>query len=242
MATPTLDTLVVIRPGDSVDTHRLFEEACRKNPHGKIEQDANGDIIIMPPMGWESSGQSSDIGYHLQVWARKSKEGRVFESNALFVLPDGSKRSPDVAWVHNSKLRQVPRNEQKKFPKVVPDFVIEVLSPSDRYKDAQLKMLEYRKNGVGLGWLINPMKREVTIYGENGIEVLTDAEGNSWRRAARWLCFGKWDEIWRGLASKGAFFGKEAAPSRYRWTRRFCKIHLTYNANPVAQRGNRSQE
>ena len=65
MATPTLDTLVVIRPGDSVDADQLFEQACRKNPHGKIEQDANGDVLIMAPTGGESSKQNLVIGSRL---------------------------------------------------------------------------------------------------------------------------------------------------------------------------------
>ncbi len=198
MATPTLDTVVVIRPGDSVDTDRLFEEACRKNPHGKIEQDANGDIIIMPPMGGESSGQSADIVYYLQVWARQKKEGQVFESNALFILPDGSKRGPDVSWVRYDKLRKVPLGERRRFPKVVPDFVIEVLSPSDRYKDAQQKMVEYRKNGVGLGWLINPKKREVMIYRENGVEVLEDPDEVHGEGLLAGFVL-KMPEIWKGL-------------------------------------------
>jgi len=43
----------------------------------------------------------------------------------------------------------------KRFVPICPDFVIELVSPSDSLKIAQEKMKEYRDNGTRLGWLIN---------------------------------------------------------------------------------------
>ena len=61
------------------------------------------------------------------------------------------------------------REEQKQgFPPIAPDFVIELVSPSDlknqRYEDLQAKMQEYLDNGVKLGWLIEPEAKTVEIY------------------------------------------------------------------------------
>ena len=47
---------------------------------------------------------------------------------------------------------------------IVPEFVIEIKSPTDSYQKLQDKMRWYIKNGVDLGWLIHPDKREVMIY------------------------------------------------------------------------------
>jgi len=50
----------------------------------------------------------------------------------------------------------------------VPDFVIELVSPSDlknqRYEDLQNKMQDYLANGVELGWLIEPKGKTVEVY------------------------------------------------------------------------------
>ncbi|MEO1186864.1 MAG: Uma2 family endonuclease, partial [Cyanobacteria bacterium J06636_27] len=55
--------------------------------------------------------------------------------------------------------------EQKtKFLPIAPDFVIELMSPSDSLKTTQEKMKEYINNGVRLGWLINRKSRQVEIY------------------------------------------------------------------------------
>ena len=48
--------------------------------------------------------------------------------------------------------------------KQCPEFVIELLSPTDRPRKVHAKMLEWIANGVELGWLMDPKKQTVTIY------------------------------------------------------------------------------
>jgi Uma2 family endonuclease len=71
-------------------------------------------------------------------------------------------RSPDVTWIEKSKLEGI--SPDIAFPTVVPDFVIELRSKTDSLKTLQAKMVEYRANGVRLGWLINPQQQQVEIY------------------------------------------------------------------------------
>ena len=59
---------------------------------------------------------------------------------------------------------QADRETEAKFLPVCPDFVIEVLSPSDRLPTLEAKMEEYRENGAALGWLIDPQRRKVHVY------------------------------------------------------------------------------
>ena len=47
---------------------------------------------------------------------------------------------------------------------IVPDFVIELRSPSDRWSMLEEKMLDYMVNGVRLALLIDPMANRVFIY------------------------------------------------------------------------------
>ena len=44
------------------------------------------------------------------------------------------------------------------------DFVIELLSSSDRLSKTQSKMRDWIANGAALGWMIDPYKRQVTVY------------------------------------------------------------------------------
>ncbi len=92
----------------------------------------------------------------------------IFDSSTLFILPNGARRSPDVSWIKLERWNTLTLEEKQGFPPIAPDFVIELVSPSDlknqRYSDLQLKMQEYLENGVKLGWLIEPSAKTVEIY------------------------------------------------------------------------------
>jgi Uma2 family endonuclease len=69
--------------------------------------------------------------------------------------------SPDVSWIEKSRLDRI---DITGFIPVVPDFVIELRSQSDRLSSLQAKMIEYQRLGVQLALLINPQDRQVEIY------------------------------------------------------------------------------
>jgi Uma2 family endonuclease len=82
----------------------------------------------------------------------------------LFKLPDGSKLGPDGSWVSNEKLATLSKIERRGFARMVPEFVIELKSPTGSYSKLQLKMQDWIRNGVELGWLIDPDRQTVLIY------------------------------------------------------------------------------
>ena len=45
-----------------------------------------------------------------------------------------------------------------------PDWVIEVISPSDPQRDYDIKLFKYRSAGVREYWIVNPLTRTVTVY------------------------------------------------------------------------------
>ena len=149
-------------------THEEFEKLCQDNPERYFELTATGELIVMAPAGWESSERNLSLGTDVEIWNRQTKLGRAFDSSGGFTLPNGAVRSPDVTWIEKSKLRDVPTGV--KFPQVIPDFVIELRSDTDRMPKLREKMEEYRAAGVRLGWLIDPQKQQVEIY-RPGIDV-----------------------------------------------------------------------
>lgn len=86
-------------------------------------------------------------------------------------------RSPDVAWVALERWNMLSREQQRKFPPIAPDFVLELLSPTDSMEKTQAKMQEYLNSGVRLGWLIDRDNRTVEVYRMNQpVEVLKEPE------------------------------------------------------------------
>ena len=130
----------------------------------------------MAPAGGESSGRNSDLTTDVNLWNRQTNLGRVFDSSCGydFIALGGGKLSPDVSWIEKSRLEKV---SLKGFIPIVPDFVIELRSRTDRLKPLQEKMQEYRRLGVRLGLLINPQSETVELYrpGQD-VEVLESPE------------------------------------------------------------------
>lgn len=150
-----------------------FENFCRHNPDLEIELTKEGELVIMPPTGGETGIRNFSLIFEFGKWLEKHPNGVAFDSSTVFKLPNGAKRSPDLAWVTNEKWNALSAEEKKKFPPLCPDFVVELRPPSDSVKNLQAKMEEYIENGASLGWLIDPIERKVFIYRpDSEIEVL----------------------------------------------------------------------
>ncbi len=146
-----------------------FIEFCLHNPNLKIEQDKNGNLTIMSPVSFDSGSNESEVIADLTIWNRKTKLGKTFSSSTMFILPDGEKRMPDAAWIAKAKIKKLSRWQRKKIARIVPNFIVEVRSPTDKVKDLQDKITNiWIKNGVQLAWLIDPIDKIHWIYRIDG--------------------------------------------------------------------------
>ncbi|MBO0351444.1 Uma2 family endonuclease [Phormidium pseudopriestleyi FRX01] len=141
-----------------------FYQLCQINENWRLEETAQGELIIMPPVGGVSGNRESDLNADVVIWNRQTQLGKVFSSSTIFILPEGGKRSPDVAWVEKGRWETLTREQQEKFIPLCPDFVIELRSRTDSLNQLQDKMQEYLNSGLKLGWLINPQTQQVEIY------------------------------------------------------------------------------
>jgi Uma2 family endonuclease len=154
--TLTLDPVVRL-------THEQFYELCKVNQDLRLERSSTGELILMPPTGWESGKRNADFTANVTLWNRQAQLGVVFDSSTGFSLPNGADRSPDVAWVEKSRIEAIAPDPAKFLP-LAPDFVIELRSATDKLTTLERKMAEYRDCGVRLGWLIDPQEKRVQIY------------------------------------------------------------------------------
>jgi Uma2 family endonuclease len=145
-------------------TDEQFYELCQANRDLKFERSANGDLILMPPTGGTTGNRNAGLNAQLWLWNERTKLGIVFDSSTCFKLPNGADRSPDAAWIKLERWYALTPEQQEKFPPICPDFVVELLSPSDSLPLTQAKMREYQENGASLGLLINRKTKQVEIY------------------------------------------------------------------------------
>lgn len=141
-----------------------FFEFCQLNRDWRLELTSEGDLIIMPPTGGEAGRRNFNLTMLFGIWAEANGAGICFDSSTGFTLPNGAKRSPDLAWVKRSRWEGLTEEEREEFPPLCPDFVVEIRSRSDALNTLLAKMREYLANGAQLGWLIDPLERKAYIY------------------------------------------------------------------------------
>jgi Uma2 family endonuclease len=146
------------------DGNDEFYKVCQQNPNLRIESTATGSLIVMPPTGGESGNRNFNLTTQVGIWVKQAQLGEGFDSSTVFKLPNGARRSPDTAWVSNARWNALTPKQQEQFPPIAPDFVVELRSRTDDLEDLEAKMQEYMKNGVRLGWLLDPITQQVKIY------------------------------------------------------------------------------
>jgi len=72
--------------------------------------------------------------------------------------------SPDASWVAQARWDALSAADRRGFARICPDFVAELLSPSDRLTDTMRKMELWLEAGARLGWLIVPASELVFIF------------------------------------------------------------------------------
>ena len=162
-------------------TPEQFDQLAYAEQLARMELTKDGELIVMSPTGGTAGRKNSRLTQQVRNWADLDGIGEVFDSSTVFALPNGARRSPDVSWIKLDRWNQLTQAQQDGFPPIVPDFVIELVSPSDiknqRYEDLQDKMQEYLDNGVRLGWLIEPVTKTVEIYRqEKQVEILNNPQ------------------------------------------------------------------
>jgi Uma2 family endonuclease len=158
-------------------TREEFIKLCAANPEMKLERTAKGELIVMSPTGGETGSFNADLNGELYIWSRAFKIGKIFDSSTGFSLPKGSDRAPDAAWVSFAKWESLTPEQRRSFLPICPEFLIELLSPSDSWKQGLIKMEEYMDNGCLLGWLIDPKLKRVAIYRQGqSVEILDNPQ------------------------------------------------------------------
>ena len=155
--------LVRLRPVIRL-TDKQLEDFCALNSELRIEQTAAGELIITPPVNSEGSHQNFNLYVPFAVWAERTGGGKFFDATGGFRLPNKAMRSPDVSWITQERLDRMTSADWQSFMPLCPDFVLELRSRTDRLPELQAKMAEYIANGARLGWLIDPLKKQVFVY------------------------------------------------------------------------------
>ena len=150
------------RPAVPLSDEELIAFSRRNKPY-QIERNVEGQLEIMSPIGAQGAHREACVIAELGNWA-KQHGGVSFSSNGGFTLCDGSMRSPDTAWVSDSRRNALSREERRRYSPICPEFLIEILRYGDSRPRLEAKMRMWIANGAQLAWMIDPYARMLSIY------------------------------------------------------------------------------
>jgi len=122
----------------------------------------NGSIVYMDHAGDEHGIQEAEIAWHLMNFNRQHKTGWVLTGEVGVYTrrnPD-TVRAADVIFISRQRL-PVPSG---KALKVAPELVVEIVPPTDRWRDVRDKIEEYFAIGVERVWIVEPETKTVLVY------------------------------------------------------------------------------
>lgn len=148
------------------------EDLLELSARGRYEL-VKGEIVEMTPSGFEHGLITSKLHYFLSAYVYKKDLGVLTAAETGFKTgsdPD-TVRAADIAFLSKEKMEK--SSIIKGYSTIIPDLVVEVISPYDIYLDVEEKIAEWLSGGVRAVWVVNPRKKTVKVYKENITETFS---------------------------------------------------------------------
>jgi Uma2 family endonuclease len=170
---------------------QLVEDIQRQHPGYDVEIH-NGEYVVVAPHDLVSAHLAVRIASRLDQWTGPRRLGRVFDSNAGFIFPDGDLVAPDVSYVSHERLPTVPHT----FARVVPELVFEIRSGKQRESACRAKVAMLLAKGIDVVVYVDPRKRTYETH-RAGREPVVLSDGDRFDVADVLPGFGFGvDELW----------------------------------------------
>jgi Uma2 family endonuclease len=138
----------------------------------QIELD-EGELITMAPASEDHGFIEIELASRLHQFVKAHQLGRVYAGDTGFRLSDDTVRSPDVAFVRKERVAQL---RSQGFAKGAPDLAVEILSPSNSFRQMTRKVRQYFAAGCHTVWVVHPDRKEVEVFEATGADRTLTAE------------------------------------------------------------------
>lgn len=153
-------------------------DALEVLPEGMTGEILGGQLYTQPKPAAGHVVAASRLGRLLgnvyDLGAGRPHSWWILDELELHLIRDREVLVPDLAGWRRERMPKLP--EDQRF-EVVPDWVCEILSPSTRSKDREIKMPLYARYGVSHAWLLDPKAVALEIY---------ELKSGEWREVNRY--------------------------------------------------------
>jgi Uma2 family endonuclease len=145
--------------------------AQRSQSQGRIEDEPlyeiiDGQRVELPPMSILATRVASRLIAQLGLYLHGKPVGEALTEALIHLpLPVDRNRRPDLAFVSAERIAQAPHQPGSDNAwHVVPELLVEVVSPNDLAEEIMERLSEYWAAGAKLVWIVYPTQRLVYVY------------------------------------------------------------------------------
>jgi Uma2 family endonuclease len=120
-----------------------------------------GELIEMTRPAYKHNRPMQTLLVELELYFRKNPVGEALLSENLYALSPNTRLAPDVAVILGDRRAELIN--AKVIP-IIPDIVVEVLSPSETPRKVLRKLKQYFTAGGKEVWLIDPESSTAEVW------------------------------------------------------------------------------
>ena len=141
----------------------------------------DGEFIPVPPQVTGSGRMGGELYFLIKQHIRPDNLGEVFIENPFVITLDRSQwvtgsRVPDVMFYSAARFKQFTKAypDWESIPVVdAPDFVAEIVSPTDRFTKVSSKVARYLNDGVMLIWVLDRQAKSIQVHTQGSNQITT---------------------------------------------------------------------
>ena len=163
-----------------------------------FEDGEEGEIIITGGAGGDSPNITLEVSIQAANWSVSVLIGLCRDAQGGYHPLLGRRWIPDLSWLSDATLAKLTESQRRGvYWPVAPDFVLEVVSPSQLLSKQREKMRGWIAAEVRLGMLISPDDELVELYWADGrVESFSRPDALSCDPVMPGFTL-RFDEIWR---------------------------------------------
>lgn len=123
-----------------------------------------GEAVVTPPSGGQAASVQGELFFAVRRWQEISGDAGLLLQDVFVRVSGEDYLAPDLAWWAAERRPPLAQGALD----VVPDLVVEVLSPATRVNDLGPKRDVYLAAGVHELWLADPQSATVTTGRQDG--------------------------------------------------------------------------
>ena len=146
---------------------RMSAQEYLDSPQSEQKSDLiEGVFVMASPASYRHEQFVTLMLTTLDIFVEAHDLGQVLSSNAAYMLSKDNVYQPDVSFVRTDRLHLAG---EVRFAGP-PDLAVEIISPSSRQYDTGEKRINYARFGTDEYWLIDPLRKQATVYERIGKE------------------------------------------------------------------------